>query len=141
MKPGVVSQWALVAFAIAVAACAPAWRRPTQYPSASPHVPASAGARAQTIEMLEHREITVSPGVLRVIPGGSIWVYIGFIPEGKIYKPTDPSFVLTVEQPSLHEAYLVLGGDRRIVGFYLPEEKTFLPEPDGTKPQLSIKWR
>ena len=58
--------------------------------------------------------------------------------EGEIFRPVDRVF--TVEGAQIHEAYLVLNGER-IVGFYLPVERAFSAVPGGSTPRLPIQRR
>jgi hypothetical protein len=53
---------------------------------------------------------------------------VGRTSEGDVYKPVGRVF--TVEGAHIHEAYLVLVGNR-LVGFYLPVERAFAPAPAG----------
>lgn len=117
--------------AIALVSCAPeVVRRPTQLtPTTEPQ---------STIEMLKDVTISIGPGYSRVISTGSVWTRIGRVGEGEVYKPVNRVF--TVEGTHIHEAYLVLDGDR-VVGFYLPVERAFSPAPDGTDTRLAIRRR
>jgi hypothetical protein len=115
-----------------LAACAPEIvRRPTQL---TPMTEQAGG----TIEVIEDAPISVGVGYQRVIRRGSVWTRIGRSVEGEVFKPVDRVF--TVEGTHIHEAYLVLDGDR-VVGFYLPVERTFSPVRDGTETRLSIRRR
>jgi predicted acetyltransferase len=58
--------------------------------------------------------------------------------EGQVYKPVDGVF--TVEGAQVHEAHLVLEGDR-LVGFYLPVERAFSPSRDDSNLRLPIQRR
>jgi hypothetical protein len=123
--------WLVVALAaVGLAACAPEIvRHPTQLTP----VPEQSDS---TIEILEDASISVGPGYRRVIRRGSVWARIGRSLEGEVYKPVDRVF--TVEGAHIHEAYLVLDGDR-IVGFYLPVERAFSRAPGGADTRLSIR--
>ena len=123
----------VLASALALAACAPEIvRQPTQLTP----VTEQAGG---TIEILEDTSIFVGPaGYRRVIGRGSVWTRIGRVVEGEVYKPVNRVF--TVEGAQIHEAYLVLDGDR-VVGFYLPVERAFSPAPGGPGTRLSIRRR
>jgi len=94
--------------------------------------------RGGTIEVLDDVTVSVGPGYQRVIRRGSLWTQIGRTVEGDVYKPVDRVF--TVEGTHVHEAYLVLAGDR-VVGFYLPVERAFSASPDGSNTRLSIRRR
>lgn len=118
--------------ALGLAACASEIvRQPTQL---TPVAEQPAG----TIEILEDVSILVGPGYRRVISRGSVWMRIGRSVEGEVFRPVDRVF--TVEGAHIHEAYLVLDGDR-VVGFYLPVERAFSPAPGGSDTRLPIRWR
>jgi len=116
---------------LGLVACAPEIvRQPTQLvPTEQP---------GDTIEIVENASISVGPGYQRVIARGSVWTRIGRSVEGEVFKPVDRVF--TVEGAHIHEAYLVLDGDR-VVGFYLPVERAFSPVPGGAATRLSIRRR
>jgi hypothetical protein len=117
---------------LGLAACAPeVARHPTQL-TATTEQPES------TIEILQDTTISVGPGYRRVIGRGSVWTRVGRSAEGDVYKPVDRVF--TVEGAHVHEAYLVLAGDR-IVGFYLPVERAFAAAPDGPSTRLPFRRR
>jgi hypothetical protein len=117
---------------LALAACAPeVARRPTQL------TPLTEGVGG-TIEILADLPIAVGPGYRRVIGKGSVWTRIGRSGEGEVYKPINRVF--TVEGAQVHEAYLVLEGDR-VVGFYLPVERAFSPVSSGSDTRLLIQRR
>jgi hypothetical protein len=117
---------------LGLVACAPeVVHRPTQL---TPITEAAGG----TIEVLAEVPLTVGSGYRRVIRPGDHWTRIGRILEGEVYKPVDRVF--TVEGAQVHEAYLVLEGDR-VVGFYLPVERAFSPMPNGGSARLSFRRR
>lgn len=117
---------------LALTGCAPEIvRRPTQL---TPVTEQPGG----TIEILEDASVSVGPGYERVIGRGTVWTRIGRSTEGEVFKPVDRVF--TVEGAHIHEAYLVLDGDR-VVGFYLPVERAFSPAPGGAVTRLSIRRR
>lgn len=60
----------------------------------------------------------------------------GGIAQGDILKPTNANF--TVEGAHMHEAYLVVNKGR-LVGFYLPVEKSFSPLSASITLPLEIK--
>lgn len=130
----VFSRWRVVASlgALGLAACAPeVVRQPTQLTLLTEQP-------GGTIEILEEASVLVGPGYRRVIGRGSVWMRIGRSVQGDVYKPVDRVF--TVEGKHIHEAYLVLVGDR-VVGFYLPVERAFSPVPDAPGTQLSVRRR
>jgi hypothetical protein len=75
--------------------------------------------------ILEKEEkIDLGTGYSRVIKAGTKWDYVGTIENGDVYNTKDQ--VLTVEASNIHEAYIVISSGK-LVGFYLPVEKTFSP--------------
>jgi hypothetical protein len=133
-QPAAFFRWRFVAQlgALGLAACAPEIvRQPTQL---TPVIEQPAGV----IEILEDALIPVGPGYERVISRGSVWISIGRSLEGEVFKPVDRVF--TVEGAHVHEAYLVLDGER-LVGFYLPVERSFSPASGGPDTRLSIRRR
>jgi hypothetical protein len=134
MLPAVPLRWMLLLAlpAVALMGCAPeVVRQPTQL---TPLTQQPGG----TIEILEDVSISVGPGYQRTIGRGTVWTRVGRSAEGEVFKPVDRVF--TVEGAHIHEAYLVLDGDR-VVGFYLPVERAFSPAPGGTGTRLSIRRR
>jgi len=129
-----VARWALVVAVVSVglAGCAPeVTRRPTQMTAVTEQP-------AGTIEVMHDASVRVGPGYTRTIPHGSLWTSIGRVTEGEVFKPVDRVF--TVEGTHVHEAYLVLDGDR-VVGFYLPVERAFAPMEGRAETRLSIQRR
>lgn len=76
------------------------------------------------LELAEEARVELSTGYSRVLPRGSAWEVRGAVPQGAVYRRADGVF--TVEGTHVHEAYLVLSGDR-LVGFYLPVEQAYSP--------------
>ena len=68
--------------------------------------------------------IRLDSGYERTVAKGTQFVEVGTLPKGRVLKPVDSVF--TIEGAHIHEAYLVLDG-QRIVGFYLPVERAFSP--------------
>jgi len=64
-----------------------------------------------------------SSGYPRTLKAGSIWKYVGRVPQGAVFAIKDDVFML--EGRNYHEAQCVLSGDQTLVGFYLPVEKAF----------------
>ncbi len=65
-----------------------------------------------------------SAGYARTLPSRTRLEGAGRIAEGDVLRPLD--ITLTVEGASIHEAWVVVSGDRWI-GFYLPVERRFSP--------------
>jgi len=86
--------------------------------------PAAAGAERRELQMAQDSEVSVSATYSRVLPAGSRWQFVGELPQGAVYRRVDGIF--TVEGAHVHEAYLVIAGEK-LVGFYLPVESSFAP--------------
>lgn len=85
--------------------------------------------------ILEKEEnIDLGTGYSRVIKAGTKWDYVGTTESGDVYNTKDQ--ILTVEASNIHEAYIVISSGK-LVGFYLPVEKTFSPLSEFR--QLKIK--
>ena len=61
---------------------------------------------------------------LRTLRKTSRWEQVGTIAEGDVLRSKDQ--VLTLECSNVHEAYLVMSGDK-LIGFFLPVERGFVP--------------
>jgi hypothetical protein len=68
--------------------------------------------------------VDLGTGFSRTLRPGTRWDYAGSIPQGDVFKTKDQ--ILTVEASHIHEAYIVVSSGK-LVGFYLPVEKTFSP--------------
>ena len=77
-----------------------------------------------SFELLDEVNISLYGGYSRKLKKGTIWHYVGTISYGDIFKTDDQ--ILTVEASNIYEAYIVITSSK-IVGFYLPVEKTFSP--------------
>jgi len=71
-------------------------------------------------------EVTVnlSTGYARRLNAGTVWQPTGRLSQGQVYATKDQ--ILTVEGSNIHEAHIVVDGER-MVGFYLPAKGTFSP--------------
>jgi hypothetical protein len=85
--------------------------------------PAGQGDRVQ-VRLQSPVLVESSSGYARNLPAGSVWEYHGSIAQGQVYRRVDG--ILTVEGAQVHEAFVVVSGDR-LVGFYLPVEQAFSP--------------
>ncbi|HSD61079.1 MAG TPA: hypothetical protein VLC55_09520 [Burkholderiales bacterium] len=79
---------------------------------------------AEVITIPSNIVVEVGTSYPRTIKGGSRWIPVGVLREGRVYKSADSVF--TLEGAHVHEAYLVIDEDI-LVGFYLPVEKAFAP--------------
>jgi hypothetical protein len=90
-----------------------------------------------TIEVVENLTLPVGPGERRTIERGSVWIRVGRVGAGDVYKPVERVF--TIEGRRAREAYLVLDAGHRVVGFYLPVERAYAPAPNGPSAALSLR--
>lgn len=83
----------------------------------------------------ETTSFKLGTGYTRTLKEQTVWRYVGSVSQGDVFRTQDQ--ILTVEGSNIHEAYIVVSG-QKVVGFYLPVEKTFTPLPDpvslSTKP-------
>lgn len=63
-------------------------------------------------------------GYERKVAAGAQFESVGRIPQGEVLRPKNTVFA--VEGKHMHEAYIVVS-QGRLVGFYLPVEKSFSP--------------
>ena len=68
--------------------------------------------------------LTDTPCYSRTLRKTTRWDQVGTISEGDVLRSKDQ--VLTLECSNIHEAYLVMSGDK-LIGFFLPFEKGFVP--------------
>lgn len=83
--------------------------------------PVAVPARFAVVERAEFR---LDSGYTRAIAAGTLLADVGTIAQGRVLRPIATSF--TVEGRHMHEAYPVEHSGR-LVGFYLPVEKSFSP--------------
>jgi hypothetical protein len=89
-----------------------------------------------SFELLNEVNISFDTGYCRKLKKGTIWHYVGTISYGDIFKTYDQ--ILTVEASNIYEAYIVISSTK-LVGFYLPVEKSF--SPIGDIQELKIRER
>ena len=121
-----------VMIAIILSACAP---EVTRQPATLTPLAAQPTA---SFEVLKDAEVSVSSLYRRTIHAGSVWSLVGRTAQGEVYKPVNRVF--TVEGTHVHEAYLVMDGER-LVGFYLPVGRAFAPVPHASTTKLVIHRR
>lgn len=78
----------------------------------------------QTFLLDEEVYVGLGTGYSRTLNKGTRWEYVGTTPQGDVYKTRDQ--VLTIEASNIYEAFIVVSAGK-MVGFYLPVEKTFSP--------------
>lgn len=101
-------------------------QRPAQFESAS--------ASGRPFELAADVDVDIGFGYHRILKKGTTWRSLGRLPQGDVYTTSDQ--VLTVEASNIQEAYIVIES-RKLVGFYLPVEKTF--SPLGQRVDLATK--
>ncbi len=82
---------------------------------------------AGSFRLEDEAAIDLGTGFSRTLRRGTRWEPVGRIPEGDVYRTRDQ--VLTVEASHVYEAYIVVASGK-LVGFYLPVQRTFSPLPD-----------
>ncbi|WP_146177535.1 hypothetical protein [Glaciimonas sp. PCH181] len=82
-------------------------------------------ANKPQIKILARRvTITLAGGYSIMLMDGSHWVYLGNVPDGKVYKPKTGMLMNNDKLP--HEFYIVAAG-KQLIGFYMPEQRLFTP--------------
>lgn len=111
--------WAVACIAVAcLGACAPMVHT-------APATLATDNATGPSrIQLKSATEIRLETGYTRTLAAGSSWQRVGTLPQGAVYRPVGTIF--TIEGRQVHEAYLVIAG-QRLVGFYLPGEQAYSP--------------
>ena len=82
---------------------------------------------ASLLELEEETTVSLGAGYKRTLKAKTRWEYVGKTSYGDVFKTKDQ--VLTVEASNIYEAYIVVSSSK-LVGFYLPVEKTFSPLSD-----------
>jgi len=78
----------------------------------------------RTIVLSGEVPLTDTPCYSRTLRKTTRWNQVGTIAEGDVLRSKDQ--VLTLECSNIHEAYLVMSGNK-LIGFFLPFEKGFVP--------------
>jgi hypothetical protein len=75
------------------------------------------------------KEVNVDPGqgYRRKLKQGTKWNYVGTVSYGDVFKTKDQ--ILTIEASHIYEAYIVVSSGK-LVGFYLPVERSYSPLDD-----------
>ena len=111
--------WAMACIAVAcLGACAP------MVSTAPATLVTDSGTEPSRIQLKSAAEIRLETGYTRTLAAGSNWQRVGTLPQGAVYRPVGTIF--TIEGRQVHEAYLVIAG-QRLVGFYLPGEQAYSP--------------
>ena len=79
----------------------------------------------RTVVLSDEVALTDTPcSYSRTLHKTTRWDQVGTIAEGDVLRSKDQ--VLTLECSNVHEAYLVMSGDK-LIGFLLPVESGFIP--------------
>ena len=102
--------------ALLIACAAEIRRTPTQFK-------ASTDAAMLVLE----RDISVTPasGDPATLRAGSTWVHVGHVPQGPVYAVKNDVFM--VRGRNAHEAQCVISDGGKLIGFFLPVERAFVP--------------
>jgi hypothetical protein len=84
----------------------------------------TASLSVQSFTLAQRVGLASAAGYYSEMRAGSRWVNVGSIAEGEVFRPENSVF--QVEGRHVHEAYVVIH-DGKVVGFYLPVEKSFSP--------------
>jgi len=73
------------------------------------------------------QDVTVRPtlGDPATLKSGSTWVRVGQVPEGPVYAIKNDVFM--VRGRNAHEAQCVVADGGKLIGFFLPVERAFVP--------------
>ena len=83
------------------------------------------GSEGSPFTLAADTEIHGAPcGYSRTLRKGTRWSPVGTVAAGIVYKSPDQA--LTIECSNVFEVYLVVA-QQRLVGFYLPVEKGYIP--------------
>jgi hypothetical protein len=82
------------------------------------------GAGKSSFVLEKELNVNLDTGYKRKLKVNTNWTYAGTISLGDVFRTGDQ--VLTVEGSNIHEAYIVVSSGK-LVGFYLPVERTFCP--------------
>ena len=90
-------------------------------------VPTQFTASAGTAVLVIERDITVTPtlGDPATLKAGSTWTQVGRAAEGPVYAIKNDVFM--VKGRNAHEAYCVIADSDKLIGFFLPVERAFVP--------------
>lgn len=99
-------------------------------------VPVSSSEMAFTLQ--QDVVVPIGTGFPTHLKKGTVWRQVGVIDQGVVYTTRDQ--VVTVEASNIHEAQIVVSKGR-LIGFYLPVERSFAaakePMPLDTQPAKS----
>lgn len=82
------------------------------------------GAGSDSFALGKEVKARLGTGFPTILRFGTVWRRVGEIEAGAVYFTEDQ--IVKVEASNIHEARIVVSGGR-LVGFYLPVEKTYAP--------------
>ena len=90
-------------------------------------VPTKFSASTDAAVIVLERDLTVTPtlGDPATLRAGSTWVHVGQVPEGPVYAIKNDVFM--VKGRNAHEAQCVVADGGKLIGFFLPVERAFVP--------------
>jgi len=92
------------------------YRVPTQF---------SASTDAAVIVLERDLTVTQTLGDPATLKAGSTWVHVGQVSEGPVYAIKNDVFM--VRGRNAHEAQCVVADGGKLIGFFLPVERAFVP--------------
>jgi len=84
----------------------------------------TAGGGSESFQLAKEVKAGLGTGFPTVLHADTVWKPVGTTEFGKVFATKDQ--IVKVEASNIHEAEIVVS-ERSLVGFYLPEEKTFAP--------------
>ena len=102
--------------ALVIGCAAEIQRTPTQF---------SASTDAATFVLEKDVRVTPTLGDPATLKAGSTWVHVGQVPEGPVY--TIKNDVFMVRGRNVHGAQCVIAEGGKLIGFFLPVERAFVP--------------
>ena len=93
----------------------------------------SNGSQKASLRLEKDTTVSMNSGFDRLLKKRTVWIYVGTLSHGDVYKTSDQ--VLTVEDSHVHQAYIVIRGNK-LLGFYLPVEKSYSPISDAVELSL-----
>ena len=102
--------------ALLVGCASEIYRKPTQF---------SASTDAAVLVLASDVTVTPTLGDPATLKRGSTWVHVGQVPEGPVYAIKNDVFM--VRGRNAHEAQCVIADGGKLLGFFLPVERAFVP--------------
>jgi hypothetical protein len=105
-----------LSLALLIGCASEVYRTPTQF-----------SASTDAAVLVLSQDVTVRPtlGDPATLKAGSTWVHVGQVPEGPVYSIKNDVFM--VKGRNAHEAQCVIADGGKLIGFFLPVERAFVP--------------